>query len=125
MENRNSQVEVGQRLRQLREERRISLRELSRQSGISVNALSQIERGLTSPSVGTLYKLVDALKVPITALFRAEHLREEIVFRPARERGRIQFPSGLMEGLGGEDFTGHVQPFLLTLDPGGDSGPQS
>ena len=65
-------VYVGQLLRQLRDERGISIRELSRISGLSANALSMIERGLTSPSVSTLYRLTDALNVPITALFRQD-----------------------------------------------------
>lgn len=115
-------AEVGKRLRELREERRISLRELSRLSGISVNALSLIERGMTSPSVSTLYRLVDALGVPITAIFRAEPQREEIVFTSVAERNKVPFPSGIWEGLGGESFVGRVQPFMLTLDIGADSG---
>ncbi len=114
--------EVGKRLRELREERRISLRELGRLSGISVNALSQIERGLTSPSVSTLYRLVDALSVPITAIFRAEPQLDEIVFTSVAERNKVPFPSGLWEGLGGESFIGRMQPFMLTLDIGADSG---
>ncbi len=113
---------VGSRIRELREKRRISMRELGRLSGISVNALSLIERGQTSPSVSTLYRLVDALGVPITAIFRAEPLREEIVFRPVAERTQLPFPRGLWEGLGGEVFVGRLQPFMLTLESGGDSG---
>ena len=116
--------EVAKRLRELREERRISLRELGRLSGMSVNALSMIERGLTSPSVSTLYRLVEALGVPITAIFRAEPLREEIVFTPVAERNQVPFPLGLWEGLGGESFIGRMQPFMLTLDIGADSGHQ-
>jgi transcriptional regulator with XRE-family HTH domain len=118
-------VKVGKRLRELREERRISLRELGRLSGISVNALSLIERGLTSPSVSTLYRLVAALEVPITALFRAESLREEIVFTPAGDRTQVPFPLGVWEGLGGDSFIGRVQPFMLTLEIGADSGEQA
>ena len=117
-------MEVGQRLRELREERRISLRELGRLSGISVNALSLIERGQTSPSVSTLYKVVEALGVPITAIFRAEPQRQEIIFRSAAQRSKIAFPLGVWEGLGGEDFVGRVQPFMLTLEIGADSGAQ-
>lgn len=120
----NPALEVGQRLREVREERHISLRELGRLSGISVNALSLIERGQTSPSISTLYKLVEALGVPITAIFRAEPQRKEIIFRSALQRSRVTFPLGLWEGLGGEEFVGRVQPFLLTLDVGGDSGAQ-
>jgi transcriptional regulator with XRE-family HTH domain len=118
-------MEVGQRLRELREQRRISMRQLGRLSGISVNALSQIERGQTSPSVSTLYRLVDALGVPITAIFRAEPQQEEIVFRSATQRTKVQFPKGVWEGLGGEAFVGRVQPFMLTLESGADSGMQA
>jgi transcriptional regulator with XRE-family HTH domain len=116
-------VDVGQRLRILREERGISMRALARRSGLSANALSMIERGLTSPSVSTLNKLATALEVPITAFFRQEPVREQIVFRKAAERTRVPFMRGLIEGLGGENFVGRVEAFLLTLESGGSSGP--
>jgi len=116
-------IDVGQRLRVLREERGISMRALARRSGLSANALSMIERGLTSPSVSTLNKLATALEVPITAFFRQEPAREQIVFRKASERTRVPFLRGLLEGLGGESFVGRVEAFLLTLESGGSSGP--
>ncbi len=116
-------VDVGQRLRLLRDERGISMRALARRSGLSANALSMIERGLTSPSVSTLNKLAMALEVPITAFFRQEPVREQIVFRKAAERTRVPFLRGLIEGLGGESFVGRVESFLLTLESGGSSGP--
>jgi quercetin dioxygenase-like cupin family protein/lambda repressor-like predicted transcriptional regulator len=116
-------VDVGQRLRILREERGISMRALARRSGLSANALSMIERGLTSPSVSTLNKLATALEVPITAFFRQEPQREQIVYRKASERSRVPFMRGLIEGLGGEGFVGRVEAFLLTLESGGSSGP--
>ncbi len=99
------------------------MRALARRSGLSANALSMIERGLTSPSVSTLNKLSSALEVPITAFFRQEPVREQIVFRKAAERTRVPFLRGVIEGLGGESFTGRVEAFLLTLESGGSSGP--
>lgn len=116
-------IDVASRLRQLRTERNKSMRALARASGLSTNALSMIERGRTSPSVSTLYKIADALEVPITAFFREEPQRQEIVFCKASERPKVKFPHGLWEGLGGEYFIGHVEPFLLSLEPGGSSGP--
>jgi transcriptional regulator with XRE-family HTH domain len=117
-------VQVGQMLRQLREERGISIRELSRRSGLSANALSMIERGLTSPSVSTLYRLTDALNVPITAIFGLEQEQQPIVYRSVSERTHVPFPLGVWEGLGGESFTGRMQPFMLTLESGAESGPE-
>ncbi len=116
-------VNVGARLRQLRQERGLSIRALARASGLSANALSLIERGRTSPSVSTLYKVADALGVPITALFRDRPQRKPVIFRKASERTRVPFPRGLWEGLGGEHFEGRVEPFALTLESGARSGP--
>jgi transcriptional regulator with XRE-family HTH domain len=117
-------VDVGTRLRELRQERGKSMRALARISGLSTNALSMIERGRTSPSVSTLYKLAEALEVPITAFFRTEPPKHAIVFRKAAERARVPFRRGLWEGLGGESFVGRVEPFMLTLESGASSGPR-
>jgi len=115
-------IDVGTRLRQLRSERNKSMRALARDSGLSTNALSMIERGRTSPSVSTLHKIAEALEVPITAFFRLEPTRQDIVFRPAGMRSCIEFPKGIWEGLGGEQFTDRLEPFMLTLESGGSSG---
>lgn len=116
-------MDVGSRLRELRQERGLSMRSLARLSGLSTNALSMIERGKTSPSVSTLYKLSEALEIPITAFFRTVPPRQVIVFRKANERSRVEFQRGVWEGLGGESFVGRVEPFMLTLEPGATSGP--
>ncbi len=116
-------VDVGARLRQLRTERGKSMRSLARESGLSTNALSMIERGRTSPSVSTLYKLAEALEVPITAFFRLEPPRQSIVFRRSSDRTRVAISSGLWEGLGGESFSGRMEPFMVEVDAGCSSGP--
>lgn len=118
-------VNVGSRLRQLREEHNISMRGLATKSGLSANALSMIERGKTSPSVSTLYKLADALGVDITAFFGEPAERMACVYVKAEERARVPFPRGLWEDLGGERFIGRVLPFMLTLENGGGSGPHT
>ena len=115
-------VNVSTRLRELREERKMSMRALAQKSGLSANALSVIERGKTSPSVSTLYKLADALGVPITAFFGPQSPRSRAVFVKANQRTRVPFLRGVWEGLGGEQFLGRVEPFMLTLESGASSG---
>jgi len=117
-------VDVGQRLRTLREERKVSMRALARRSSLSANALSMIERGLTSPSVTTLNKLANAMEIPITAFFRQDVPRGQVVFRKPHERVHVQLDKGLWEGLGGEAFSGRFEPFILTLESNGSSGTQ-
>ncbi|NCP87187.1 MAG: cupin [Anaerolineae bacterium CG_4_9_14_3_um_filter_57_17] len=118
-------IDVGSRLRQLRDVRGVSMRKLATMSGLSANALSMIERGKTSPSVSTLYKLADALGLPVTDFFSPVAVRESVVFLKAEERPRLPFMRGLWEGLGGETFTGRMMPFMLTLESGASSGPNS
>ena len=118
-------VNIGERLRELREARNISMRTLATKSGLSANALSMIERGKASPSVSTLYKLADALGVSITLFFASDSQRKQVVFLKADERTRMSFTRGVFEGLGGEMFIGRVEPFMLTLENGANSGPRS
>lgn len=115
-------VNVGVSLRQLRIEKGMTIRRLSSLSGLSANAISMIERNKTSPSVSTLYKLSEALDIPVTKFFATSTFRKSIVFRKADERTRIPLVRGLWEGLGGEEFNGRIEPFLLTLENGAGSG---
>lgn len=117
-----SSVDVATSLKRLREVRRISMRTLAAKSGLSANALSMIERGRTSPSVSTLYKLADALGVSITAFFGTETDKKQAVFFKNDSRTRISFSRGVFEALGGEQFVGRVEPFMLTLESGATSG---
>jgi transcriptional regulator with XRE-family HTH domain len=115
-------VNVGVRLRELREARSASMRSLAARSGLSANALSMIERGRTSPSVSTLYKLADALGVPVTEFFAPGVEKQNVLLIKAGSRTRVPFANGVWEGLGGEKFTGRVEPFVLTLETGASSG---
>jgi transcriptional regulator with XRE-family HTH domain len=118
-------VNVATSLRDLREARGISMRTLAARSGLSANALSMIERGKTSPSVSTLYKLADALGVSITAFFGEESAKKQVIFLKSDERSRMPFTRGVFEGMGGEQFAGHIKPFMVTLESGASSGPRN
>jgi transcriptional regulator with XRE-family HTH domain len=115
-------VNVGDRLRQLREERELSIRGLGRLSGLSANALSVIERSLSSPSVSTLYKIAVALEIPVTAFFEETPPKQDVVNVKASERNRIPLYRGLWEGLGGSQYEGSFEPFMVTLEAGSSSG---
>lgn len=118
-------VNIGERLRELREARNISMRALASRSGLSANALSMIERNRASPSVSTLYKLADALGVSITTFFGSNTERQQIVFLKSDSRSRVSFTRGVFEGLGGEQFVGRVEPFMLALENSANSGPRA
>lgn len=118
----NHEVNVGRRLRQLRGERRISIRSLAVQSGLNVNTLSLIENGRTSPSVSTLQRLAAALEVPITAFFEMETVPQSIVFTRASQRQPVPFLRGTLADLARGFAKPGFEPFLVSLEPYASSG---
>jgi transcriptional regulator with XRE-family HTH domain len=63
---------LGLKLRTERERQGIALRELARRVGVSPSLVSQIERGLVTPSVGTLWSLTTELGLVMDELFRED-----------------------------------------------------
>ena len=114
--------DVGSQLREIRQQRGLSLRALARMCDLSPNTISLIERGITSPSVSTLHKLATALRVPITAFFEEQtETVEAIRLRPG-ERPGTGSASVLLESLGAGLEDRALEPFVVTLQPGADSG---
>jgi DNA-binding XRE family transcriptional regulator/mannose-6-phosphate isomerase-like protein (cupin superfamily) len=62
-------TDLGPRLRMVREARGLSARELARRISCSPSLISQIERGLSAPSVGMLYALASELRTSLDFLF--------------------------------------------------------
>jgi len=60
---------IGERLRQARLARGMSVRGLARQVDVSASLISQIETGKSSPSVSTLYAITAALEISIEDVF--------------------------------------------------------
>lgn len=66
---------VGERLREERLRRGVSVRSLARDLGVSASLISQIETGKSQPSVGTLYAITTALDISIEDVFDPPHQR--------------------------------------------------
>lgn len=68
---------IGDRLRQERVSAGLSQRELARRLGVSASLISQLESGLSKPSVGTLYALVTELDLSLDRIIRGEDYSSE------------------------------------------------
>ena len=62
-------VELGERLRAIRQLRRKTLKEVATAAGISESFLSQLERGRTNATIATLQRLATALGIEVSDLF--------------------------------------------------------
>lgn len=69
----NLNLIISYNLKRLREERKLSLSKLSELSGVSKVMLGQIERGESNPTINTIWKISNGLKVPYTYIID-EHI---------------------------------------------------
>src|SRR5580692_2541023 len=61
---------VGASIRMARKRRRMTLQDLASQTGVSVSMLSMLERGVATPSIGTLVSVSSALGLHMAQLFQ-------------------------------------------------------
>lgn len=113
---------VGQRLREIRASRGLSMKSLAQMSGLNINTLSLIENGHTSPSVSTLQQLAQSLQVPITEFFESNHGSKKIVYQKHGKRPHVKFQHSTMEDLAPGMPRLGAEPLLVTFEPGADSG---
>ncbi len=78
---------IGDRVSELRNERGIRVSDLARKAGVSSSMISQIERGRSRPSVGTLFALAHVLDVPVDTFF-AENAAADPAFDRAANGDR-------------------------------------
>lgn len=83
---------VGERLRTLREGKKMSQGDIEKRTGLLRCYISRVENGHTVPSLETLEKLAHALEIPLYQLFfegkkppRALNLPEQAIARETRE----------------------------------------
>lgn len=83
---------VAKNIKRLREKNKMSMDELSKLSGVSKSMLAQIERGEGNPTLSTLWKISNGMKVPFDALTVRPESPYEIVktaeLQPLLEDGR-------------------------------------
>jgi len=114
---------IGRKLRLRRAIKGRSLQELAEKADISIGLLSQIERGVTTPSLKSLRQICAALDMPVGWLFdvpEGEH--GDVVVRAASRRVMTLGPKGMTKELLSPDSVPGVQMIRIVIQPGGSSG---
>ena len=115
------EVDLGARIRALRLARHETLRKLAAEAGVTESFLSQVERGVASPSIASVQRIARALGATIAELFAADERAGSLV--RVGERRRIAY-----QGLGAVDefltraTDGRLQVIMSTIEPGGGTG---
>jgi transcriptional regulator with XRE-family HTH domain len=114
---------VGEWVRRLRTEQRMSLRTLASRTGFSPSFISQVENGVVSPSIASMEKIAHALGVSLGEFFAAAASGEGGLIVRAHDRLQLSslWSHGRMEALA--PMAGlRLEPVLVTLEPGGRTG---
>ena len=118
---------VGRRIRDLRREHKLSLETIAAKTDLSIGFLSQIERGLSSPSLRVLATLADVLGVGIAALFGSKPSDDPasggVVTRQLQRAELKLWRTGISKQLLSPAGTeNRLNLFLVHLEPGGNTG---
>jgi transcriptional regulator with XRE-family HTH domain len=119
-----AEVDLGARIRALRLARHETLRELAAKAAVTESFLSQVERGVASPSIASVQRIARALDTSIAQLFAADETAGTLV--RVDDRRRIVY-----QGLGAVDefltrgTDGRLQVIYSTIQPGGGTGDEA
>lgn len=104
---------IGVTLKNIRKERKLTLKDLAQQTGVSISFLSQVERGKSSVTLESLKKIADALGVNPSIFFAEDHNQD-----PLTGRQESFYYKDLSHGVKDASFS----PILVTLNPGENEG---
>ncbi|MET7861396.1 XRE family transcriptional regulator [Streptomyces sp. NPDC005318] len=114
---------IGSQLRALRMAKGLSLRALATAVGVSPTLLSQVERGVTEPSLSTLRRLADVYAVSVADLFSPDKKMSTAVSRPG-ERPVLLSPRGTVRYERVTPSNGTLEVLRAVLEPGDVTSPE-
>ena len=118
------EVDLGARIRALRLASGLTLRRVAADAGVTESFLSQVERGVASPSIATVQRIARALGQSIAELFAADD-RAGIVVRSADRRRVVYQGLGAVDEFLTRGTDGRLQVILSTIEPGGGTGDEA
>jgi mannose-6-phosphate isomerase-like protein (cupin superfamily) len=122
----NDDLSLGLKMRQIRKARGLSLQSVARKAGVSIGLVSQIERGLTSPSIRSLRQLGAALEVPVERFFgdgeETETNNSGIVVHPRNRRILNLSGKGIIKELLTPGASTVLELMIVSVEPSGSSG---
>lgn len=110
-------MELGYKIRKLRQAKGMSIEKLSELTGLSTGLISQIERDITGPSVASLWEIAKSLEVPINYFFDEYEKKDPIVRKDSRKKLNIP-NSNITYELLCPDLTKKMESLMVEIQPG-------
>ncbi len=114
--------DLGRRLRRVRELNGLSQRQLAKKSGVSNASISLIENDRTSPSLGILKRVLDAVPISVSEFFALELPADSQVVYRSTELTQISEAPISYRQVGGNLSQRRLQILVERYAPGADTG---
>ena len=119
------ELQIGQKIRELRQKQRMTLQDLSQATELSKPLLSQVENDQVIPPLATLLRVAKALRVPLQTFFEEEDNTQKCLVVRADDAERMnRRPSHegapqpyFYHSLAYGKKHKHMEPFLVEFDP--------
>ncbi len=111
---------LGTRIRWIRGSQRMTLKQLSRSTALTISFLSQVERGAVLPSVDSLRKIAHSLGVPVGQLFDEGLAADKpltLLRKSELKQDHVRSKAPIVEALAGGLLHTRIEPRLITLRP--------
>lgn len=109
--------QISQKIKTLRKQQNLTLKDLSERSGLSISFLSQVENGSTSLAIMSLKKIADALHVPIGQFFIAYEEHNYAVKSEDHQTFRIEGTPSTFIRVSGDFPNRSMESMIVILMP--------
>ena len=114
---------LGKQIRSFRKQKQLTLKQVAEKAECSDGFISQVERGLASPSIATLKRIANALDVNLITLIQADEIETDQVVTRRKDRVQFKFPQTEVysELLTTNVRSKQMQPLYKIVKPGAGS----
>lgn len=115
----------GNKIREIREKRQLTLKEVAKQAEVSESLISQIERNKVSPAIDTLLTIAQVLSIDFEFLFREVQQSKKIHVTTAKKRKTIKIDNIVYELLSKTiDSSGEneIEAYYINIPPNNEKG---
>ncbi|MBC7196184.1 helix-turn-helix domain-containing protein [Deferribacteraceae bacterium V6Fe1] len=117
----NFEINIGERVKKLRNERELTLQDVANMTGFSKALISQIENNVVTPPINTLAKIAKVLNVKMTYFFEEEINYKDYYLVPSDKR-KFVFREGAKHGYLYEELASIknndlFETFIVSIKP--------
>lgn len=113
------EINVGEKIKELRKEKGMSIADLANKSELSPSLISQIERNMVTPSIASLWKIAQSLQVSVGYFFDEEtkDITNPVVKKDKRKKIIASNNNAIYELLS-PDLNRKIEFLYITIKPG-------